>query len=135
MITALQVVPTGIYILCDKTKDPIFPRWLGWFSIYVGLSYVPLSLMPFNETGPFSYDGLWNFWGLYIGGYLFYPISTVYMLRYIKREMRILDEAPQSRLQRAGECFYEILAISAFRTGMAKPQGFGHFSVQPLGIH
>ena len=60
--TSLQAIAAGIVGLTDKSEVPVFPRWVSWWAIGTGLTFVPISLMPFSTTGPFAWDGLVTFW-------------------------------------------------------------------------
>jgi hypothetical protein len=31
---------------------PDFPHWVNWWAIFAGLSFIPLTTMPFFMTGP-----------------------------------------------------------------------------------
>ena len=65
LITTVEMVAVGLYALTDRSESPIFPRWTGWVAIGGGLSFVPLSWMPYHDSGPLAVNGAWNFWGLY----------------------------------------------------------------------
>jgi hypothetical protein len=41
----------GLAILSDTRSSKIFPRWLGYYNIFVGLSFLPDLLVPFFKTG------------------------------------------------------------------------------------
>jgi hypothetical protein len=62
MVTSLQMIAVGLVALSDKRKEPLFPRWLAWYSIFVALVFVPLTLLPFFYNGPFAWSGLFNYW-------------------------------------------------------------------------
>lgn len=51
----------GWCILSDKRANPIFPRWLGHFNIWVGVSFFAGITLPFFKTGLFAWAGL-PFW-------------------------------------------------------------------------
>lgn len=60
----IQVVALGIATLFDESEQPVFPRWFGFFNLWVGLLFIPVSLITFFKTGPFSWTG---FFGWYLG--------------------------------------------------------------------
>ena len=49
-------------ILCDKNVPTIYPRWVGFFNIWVAFLISPAGLIAFFKEGPFAYDGLISFW-------------------------------------------------------------------------
>ncbi|UXA11483.1 hypothetical protein KXD97_26290 [Mycobacterium sp. SMC-8] len=52
----------GIAILSDVAPEPIYPRWSGYLSIFVGLAQMPPVMLVFFKTGPFAWDGLISWW-------------------------------------------------------------------------
>ncbi|WP_370501071.1 hypothetical protein NWT09_12225 [Mycolicibacterium sp. jd] len=52
----------GLAILSDVAPEPIFPRWAGYLSIFVGLAQIPPVMLVFFKTGPFAWDGLISWW-------------------------------------------------------------------------
>jgi hypothetical protein len=54
----LQALCFGVVVLMDKREQPIFPRWVGWFSIFSALSFTPGSINMFFMHGPFAWNGI-----------------------------------------------------------------------------
>jgi hypothetical protein len=57
----------GVAILLDRSGNtsrdqPVFPRWSGYFSIFVALSFFPGFMGLFFKSGPFAYNGLVPWW-------------------------------------------------------------------------
>lgn len=52
----------GVAILLDDRVLPVFPRWSGYFSILVGISFLPGFMGLFFKEGPFAYNGLVPWW-------------------------------------------------------------------------
>jgi hypothetical protein len=46
----------------DKRSDPVFPRWLGYFNIWIALGFIPSGLVLFFKTGAFAWNGIFTFW-------------------------------------------------------------------------
>jgi hypothetical protein len=64
MITTMQLLGLGAYIVLNK-RQSIFPAWTGWCAIAIGVSFIPLVLMPFVSEGPFAVGGMWNFFFIF----------------------------------------------------------------------
>jgi hypothetical protein len=58
----LQNVSIGIAILSDRDSSPLFPRWLGFFNIVVGLLIMPGAMVTYFKAGAFAWNGLFAFW-------------------------------------------------------------------------
>ncbi|WP_188109801.1 hypothetical protein [Pseudohalioglobus sediminis] len=67
---ALQALTIGLAVLTDKSQRPVFPRWFGFFCIWVGILFLPGMFAILFKTGPFAWDGLLAFWlpfGVFFG--------------------------------------------------------------------
>jgi hypothetical protein len=56
----LQAVAIGVAILQDARERPVFPRWAGYFNIWIGLLFTPGGLCVFFKHGPFAWNGLFS---------------------------------------------------------------------------
>jgi hypothetical protein len=61
-ITCIQTLICGIAILEYSSAPGAFPRWLGFFNIWIAVLFLPGALLPFFKTGPFAWNGLLSFW-------------------------------------------------------------------------
>ncbi|RNL66797.1 hypothetical protein [Zhongshania marina] len=66
----------GLAILLDQSDDPIYPRWVGYFNIFVGVSFIPDICTPFFQSGPFAWDGIFPF---YIPYFMFFVWILIMM--------------------------------------------------------
>ena len=69
----VQNFAIGFAILGDKSAVPVLPRWIGFFTIWVAILFLPGALLTFLKTGPFAWDGLFVFWvplNIFFGWYL-----------------------------------------------------------------
>ena len=58
----MQNIAIGSAIISDKSPNPIFPRWVGFFNFWVAILFLPGTLIPFFKSGPFTWNGLFGFW-------------------------------------------------------------------------
>ncbi|WP_027874627.1 DUF4386 family protein [Spongiibacter marinus] len=52
----------GFAILTDYNSEPIFPRWMGYFSMLAALLTAPGFPVVLFKSGPFAWNGLLAFW-------------------------------------------------------------------------
>ena len=52
----------GLAILLDVREKPIFPRWVGYYNIFLGIAFVPDIFVVFFKTGPFDWRGVIPYW-------------------------------------------------------------------------
>lgn len=91
-VTSVQAIAAGLAGLADNNARPVFPRWVCYWAIFAGLSFVALSAMPFHKTGPLAWNGLISFWGLF-GTYFIWTASMgAYMVKDAARRLR--EETP-----------------------------------------
>ncbi|PHR62219.1 MAG: hypothetical protein COA43_00850 [Robiginitomaculum sp.] len=58
----LQAFAVAFATLNDPRPKPIMPRWSAYFSIWIGIIYLPGSFVAMFITGPFAWNGLLAFW-------------------------------------------------------------------------
>jgi hypothetical protein len=56
------LIAVGLAILSDISREPVYPRWLGYASFFVAISFMPDNLIPFFKTGPFDWRGIFPYW-------------------------------------------------------------------------
>ena len=52
----------AVAAFCDTSPNPIFPRWVGWYNLWVLLMIFPDMLLFFFHEGPFAWNGIFGFW-------------------------------------------------------------------------
>jgi hypothetical protein len=93
MITTIQLLALGTYIVLNK-RQATFPAWTGWCAIAIGITFVPLVLMPFVSEGPFAVNGTWNFFFIFtIWLFGFQAPIGYYMLKEVMGHKRVARHA------------------------------------------
>ena len=59
---SVQLVSIGLAAFADKSTPPVFPRWAGYFNIWMAILFIPTGLVTFFKTGPFAWSGLIGSW-------------------------------------------------------------------------
>lgn len=80
------VFAVGVAILSDARAQPVYPRWVGYLNIFVGLSFVPAPLVPFFKTGPFAWNGLFTFYIPFATFLLFVVVMMIFTIKAIKQQ-------------------------------------------------
>lgn len=58
----IQCLVVGLAVLSDRSKSPVYDRWIGYFNLWLAFLLLPGSLITFFKTGPFAWNGLFTFW-------------------------------------------------------------------------
>jgi hypothetical protein len=62
MSAVLQALVIGYAIISDKREVPLYPRWAAYFNFWVGVTFLPGGLATFFHSGPFAWNGIFDFW-------------------------------------------------------------------------
>lgn len=60
--TVIEAFVIGLAILRDSGRDPVFPRWAGYFNIWVAICVTPGSCVILVHDGPLAWNGVLSFW-------------------------------------------------------------------------
>ena len=100
-VTSVQAIAAGLVGLADNSAHPVFPRWVSGWAIFAGISFIPLTAMPFFKTGPLAWNGIISFWCLF-GTYFIWTASMGYcMAKDAGQRLRRESEAELPRPRRA----------------------------------
>lgn len=63
-VSMYDAIPISIAVaaFCDKSPNPVFPKWAGYFNLLVVMLLLPDQLLFFFHSGPFSWAGLFGLW-------------------------------------------------------------------------
>ena len=74
----LQVFVVAAAIFADPAPKPRFPRWFAFYSIWIGILFLPAGALPMFKTGLLAWDGLLSFWlGITAFGIWFIPMAVL----------------------------------------------------------
>jgi hypothetical protein len=79
----IQVASLGVAILLDKGAKPVFPRWAGYFNIWVAMIWVPAAVIPFFKGGPLAWNGVFAWWVPLTVYFSWFVVMVVLLLRNI----------------------------------------------------
>jgi hypothetical protein len=85
----VQSLAIGFCILGDKSTKKIYPRWLGFFNIWMVLLDLPALIIPFVKIGPFTWNGALGFWVVVSGFFLWLMLNYLYTVKAINAEHAI----------------------------------------------
>jgi hypothetical protein len=83
----------GWAILQDNGTPPALPRWLGYFNLWVALSFMPGGVIPLFKTGPLAYNGVFAFWIPFSIFFIWLVVVPVMLHRAIIESQTDLDES------------------------------------------
>ncbi len=96
----MQVIAIGIVVLIDRREKPIFPRWVGYFNLWMAVGLFPAGLVPLVKDGPFAWNGALSFYIPLTAFALWIIVMTWVMLRVVNDD-ELEDSAPRdARLER-----------------------------------
>jgi hypothetical protein len=84
--TTLQMAAAAVVGLHDKSANPLFPRWLNWYAIWAGFTFLPASLTAFVKVGAFSWSGIGSYYFPYFAWLSWFGLYSFYLIRAINRE-------------------------------------------------
>ncbi|WP_319457670.1 MULTISPECIES: hypothetical protein [unclassified Mycobacterium] len=70
----------GLAVYFDRGPNPVFPRWVGHFSVATALAMAPAALASIVKTGPLAWDGLLSFW-MRNGAYAAFLVVMFFVVR------------------------------------------------------
>jgi hypothetical protein len=84
--TTLQAFSIAFTILSDRRADPVFPRWLAYFCLWMGTGFLPATVICLFKAGPFAWNGAIAFWMVFtvFGSWIFVMVWA--LLRAIRHQ-------------------------------------------------
>lgn len=82
----LEVISIAIAVLSYKGSDSFYPRWYGYYLIFIAMISLSAGLLIFFKSGPFAYNGLITFWVTYAALVSFFIIGSTLLIRGVSRQ-------------------------------------------------
>ena len=84
----------GLAIFGDDRPDPAYPRWAGYFCMWMAFLYIPGGALAFFHTGPLAWNGLLAFFVPAIAFFIWIIVMTVLALRNLRDTARDSSAGP-----------------------------------------
>jgi hypothetical protein len=81
----LEYVSLALMAFLDRSDNPLFPHWVGWFDLAVAAIFATGAPVIFVKHGPFAWDGALAFWAVLVAFGLWVWVTFWYMWRAINR--------------------------------------------------
>jgi hypothetical protein len=92
----------GLVILADERNTGVFPRWAGYFNLWVALLVAPAGIVPFFKHGPFAWNGIFSFFMPMVVFAAWVVVMVVLLRRAIDHEEREGERASGDPLTAEG---------------------------------
>ncbi|WP_156766424.1 hypothetical protein [Mycobacterium sp. E2327] len=97
-VTIYLAMPLSVMVasLCDKSAEPVFPRWCGYTNGWLALTLLPDQLLFFFHKGPFAWNGLFGIWIPVVVFSGFFIVNFIVLRRAIHRDQARISALPGS---------------------------------------
>jgi hypothetical protein len=87
-VSMYLAMPLAVMVasLCDKSAQPVFPRWCGYANGWLALTILPDQLLFFFQKGVFAWNGLFGIWIPVVVFSAFFIVNVVVLRQAILRE-------------------------------------------------
>jgi hypothetical protein len=92
----IEALVIGLAILADRNASPVFPRWLGYFNVWVALMFTPGSVNVFFKDGPLAWNGIIAWWLVLAAFSIWLPVMTWQLWLAVNRQAAALSTAAGS---------------------------------------
>jgi hypothetical protein len=80
----VQNVAIGLCVL--GSDGSVYPRWLGYFNLYMAFGLMGGVLIPFFSSGPFGWNGVVGFWLVAVDFFAWVILMWVLTVKAIKQD-------------------------------------------------
>lgn len=85
----VQFASIGVAILVDERGSGVFPRWAGWFNVWIATLVTPAGVVPFFKHGPLAWNGVLGFFLPLAAFTAWIAVMVVLLRRAIHEEERV----------------------------------------------
>lgn len=85
-----QMLIVAAAVLLDRSEE-VFPRWVGPVSGWCAVLLLPAVALPFAKTGPFAWQGLFQFWLAAVLFFGWFAVMSAVLVRAITHEPAGVD--------------------------------------------
>ena len=78
---SLEYLAIGLAVLLDRSDEPLFPRWVGYFDLALAVVFAAGGPTLFVKRGAFGWDGALAFWAVFVGFSLWVVVTFRTMVR------------------------------------------------------
>jgi hypothetical protein len=89
----VEFASIGLVILNDERDTGVFPRWAGYFNLWVAFLVVPAGVVPFFKQGPFGWNGVLAFFVPLVVFAIWIAVMVVLLRRAINAEEQTAAQA------------------------------------------
>jgi hypothetical protein len=82
----LQFLSIAVAAFTDHRAEPVFPRWIGYYNVWIALLFLPALFVVYFHDGPFAWNGALTFWLAAPVFMVWLVLMVVVLLRAIDRE-------------------------------------------------
>ncbi len=82
----VQNVMLALAVYHDDVPEPVFPRWVGHFSVLVAVVMAPSALSVVFDSGPLAWNGVVSFWLRNVAFLVFVVVMLVMCRRAIRKQ-------------------------------------------------
>jgi hypothetical protein len=84
----VQYIAIAVAVFSDRSRVPVFPRWVAYLNLWVVLLFIPTGVITFFKTGPFTYGGVLGFY-IPLAVFAVWLVAMPYAVwRHLQREER-----------------------------------------------
>jgi hypothetical protein len=87
-VTNVQLLGIGLFGLFERSKAPLFPKWVSWLALFTAASFVLETIMPYFNYGPLAIDGWWNFHFGFAIWFVWFAVQSYFVLREAARALK-----------------------------------------------
>lgn len=80
----VQAIVLGVAVLGDRSGQPVFPRWFGYFQLWCAVLALPDAVVFIFHDGPLAWNGLLSFWMVCAMAITWLILTTAMTARAIK---------------------------------------------------